>query len=73
MYWRNEKNTRYESGKLMPGDLGVDGNVILNWIVEKYSYVLMVCTGFKWLMIGCMEGSYEHGNERLISIKARIP
>jgi hypothetical protein len=57
----------------MLGDLGMDGNVILNWIVEKYSCVLMVCIGFKWLMIGCMEGFIEHGNECLGSIKARIP
>jgi hypothetical protein len=66
-------NTRFESGKLMQrdylGDLGVDGNIILKWIIEKYD--LMVCTELKWLMIGCMEAFCEHGNERLGSIKAR--
>lgn len=57
----------------MLGDLGVDGNVILNLTEHKYSRVLLVYTGFKWPMMECMEGFSEHGNERLGSIEAEIP
>lgn len=57
----------------MLGNLGVDGNVILNWIEQKYSCVVLACTRFKWLIIGCMEGFFEHVNERLGSIEVEIP
>jgi hypothetical protein len=38
---------------LLYEDLGVDGRIILKWIVQKYDSV--VWTGFIWLS--------EHGNE----------
>jgi hypothetical protein len=41
-------------------DLGVDGNIILKWILEKQGG--MVRTGFIWLRIGTNGGTCEHGN-----------
>jgi hypothetical protein len=31
--------------------LGVDGSVILRWILERLS--VMVCVGLRWLRVGC--------------------
>jgi hypothetical protein len=49
-------------------DLGVDGKILLEWILEKYGE--KVWTGFMWLRIGT-SGGLLHGNEPSDSIKGR--
>jgi hypothetical protein len=48
-------------------DLGVDGRVILKWILGKY--IWRVWIGFVWLRIGTWAGCCEHGNEPSVSMK----
>jgi hypothetical protein len=48
-------------------DLSVDGRIILKWVFRKWGGE--VWTGFIWLRIGKVAGSYECGNEPSGSIK----
>jgi hypothetical protein len=51
----------------MPLDLGVDGKIMLEWILGKYGE--RVWTGCIWLRI--MVGSCVHGNETSSSTRGR--
>jgi hypothetical protein len=55
-------------GRDHSGDLGVDGKIILDWILGKLGG--KVWTGFMWFRIGPVAGSYEHGSEPSGSVKA---
>jgi hypothetical protein len=48
-------------------DLGIDERIILKWVLGEMAWSLWI--GFIWLRIGTGEGSYEHSNEPLGSIK----
>jgi hypothetical protein len=48
-------------------DLGVDGKIVFKWIFEKYDG--RVQTGFFWLRLDPVEGSCEHSNKPLGSMK----
>jgi hypothetical protein len=50
-------------------DLSTNGRIILKCILRKYGG--NVWTGFIWLRIGTVAGSFEHGNEPSGSIKGR--
>jgi hypothetical protein len=49
------------------GNLGIDGAIILEWILGKWGR--KVCTGFIWLRIGISDRFCEHGKEPSVSIK----
>jgi hypothetical protein len=53
-------------GKRPLGNIGVDGRIILDWMLGKWSW-----TGFTWLRIESVVGFFEHGNEPSGSIKGR--
>jgi hypothetical protein len=48
-------------------DMGIDGKIILEWILEKCGGKLWL--GFIWLRIGTSGILCEHGNETTGSIK----
>jgi len=56
MFW-----LEYLKGRDHSENLGVDGKVILGWILRKYGR--KVWTGFIWFRIGPVVGCCEHGNE----------
>jgi hypothetical protein len=64
-------NTNFRLGNLRGGDhledLGVDGRIILRWIVRKWGE--KVWTECIWLRWGPVAGCCEHGNELSGSIK----
>jgi hypothetical protein len=66
---RGEVHTAFWWGDLREGDhlegLGVDGTIILKWILRKLDEEAW--TGLIWLRIGT-GGSCECGNEPLVSI-----
>jgi hypothetical protein len=49
------------------GDQGVDGRILLPWILRKQE--VRMWTGFIWLGIGRVVSSVKHGIEPLSSIK----
>jgi hypothetical protein len=49
------------------GDPGVDGRIILKWILKKWDGVAW--TGLSWLRIGKVAGCCERANEPPGSIK----
>jgi hypothetical protein len=51
------------------GDVGIDGEVILKYILKKLS--VWVWIGFNLLWMGSNGEPYEHGNEPLGSTKGR--
>jgi hypothetical protein len=68
-----ERYTRYWWGKPKTRnrleDLGVDGRIALKCILnEQYR---RVWSGFIWIKMGNVIGSYERGNEPLGSIKKK--
>jgi hypothetical protein len=61
-YWLGRPNIRdhWEN-------LGVDGRIILRWILGRYGSMRRI--GFGWLRIGSVEGFCEHCNEPSVSIR----
>jgi hypothetical protein len=49
------------------GDPDVDGRIILRWMFRKLEGV--VGTGWSWLRIGQVAGTFEYGKEPSSSIK----
>jgi hypothetical protein len=55
------------TGREHSEDLGVDGMILLEWILGKYDG--RVWTGCIWLRMGTSGGFCEHGNKLPCSIK----
>jgi hypothetical protein len=70
---RGEKFIQYFGQKTLNGtdhleDIGIDGVIILEWILRNYGG--RVWTGFIWLRTGTGGASCEHGNEASGSTKS---
>jgi len=61
-WWRNLRE------RDRSGDPGIDGWIILRWIIRKLD--VAVWAGSSWLMIGISGGTCECGNEPSGSIKS---
>jgi hypothetical protein len=46
---------KLEGKRLLEGDPGIDGRIILSWIFRKWNVGLW--TGLSWLMIGTGDGN----------------
>jgi len=54
-------------GKSYLGDPGIDGRIILRWIIRKW--VVRAWTGSSWIRIGTGGGQLQCSNEPVSSIK----
>jgi hypothetical protein len=53
--------SKYLKGRDHLEDLGIEGRIILKWILKKYD--VNVWTGFSWFRIGSVAGCCEHNNK----------
>jgi hypothetical protein len=71
--WDDKKNKTFWSenlkGRNDAEDLGVDGKIILDWILGKYGE--RVSTGCIWLRTGTSGGLLENSSELSGGIKGR--